>query len=82
MVALLAHAYTMISPAVCADCMGVSADKIGDHMVKLGWTVDAEGGGMLVPAKAVPGADQAKSARATGLEQLQNLTQYVVHLDA
>ena len=60
--------------------MGITTDKIGEHMVGLGWSVEADGG-MLVPAKQEMGTNDGKSARATGLEQLQSLTQYVIQLD-
>ena len=79
MLALLSKAYTLITPAVAAGCMGISPSEIVQYLTSLGW-IESEG--LMIPSTTSAGVNEATRNRAEGMKQLQHLTEYVVHLDA
>jgi hypothetical protein len=76
-IALLSKAYTNIAPAAAAGFTGIPAEQITAAMIEAGW---AEQGGALV---APPLAEIASgAAAASGMAQLQQLTEYIVRIDS
>eukprot|EP00743_Colponemidia_sp_Colp-15_P004326 GILK01004666.1.p1 GENE.GILK01004666.1~~GILK01004666.1.p1 ORF type:complete len:202 (+),score=31.64 GILK01004666.1:58-663(+) len=72
---VLSKAYTTISVADAAACLGISPSTAVQECVQAGWTFDSLTN-TLAPTKEV-----ISKAQKTGQEQLQQLTDYIVHLE-
>ncbi len=75
MLDLISRAYTEISPARAASLLGISEQDALQLAASEGWQLDAAAGVLTVVAKPVD------SRMATSFEQLQQLTEYMVHLE-
>ena len=76
--ALLGKAYTTISPDAATGLTGL-ADVRTELVSGAGWTEEQ---GMLVAPSAGSGASQPAQGQGTaGMQQLQQLTEYIVRLD-
>ena len=76
--ALLGKAYTTISPDAATGLTGL-ADVRMELVSGAGWTEEQ---GMLVAPSAGSGASQPAQGQGTaGMQQLQQLTEYIVRLD-
>lgn len=75
MLELLTRAYTEVTPARAASLLGLAEQDMLQLAQAEGWSYDAAAGMLTVVAKP------AESRVSTSFEQLQQLTEYMVHLE-
>lgn len=71
---LLAKAYSSVSLKQVASELGMSAEQSSSHVGSLGWTVE---GDFCLP----PNCTDEQKTQDAGVEQLAQLTEYVLHLE-
>jgi hypothetical protein len=76
MMQLLAHAYSMLSPAKAASLLGVSEQEAAALAEAVGWRQDMESGMFVTQRPAVT------DVPLDGFDQLTQLAEYVVHLES
>mmetsp|Transcript_23671 Transcript_23671/g.51675 ORF Transcript_23671/g.51675 Transcript_23671/m.51675 type:complete len:203 (-) Transcript_23671:230-838(-) len=74
-IALLSKAYTTISLTDCAVVIGASEDITLKYMEQAGWQIDPATKMLTVRQR------EEEEENQTGYKQLQQLTEYVVHLE-
>ncbi|KAM0940471.1 putative COP9 signalosome, subunit CSN8 protein [Dioscorea sansibarensis] len=72
---LLVSAYSTISVADAAHCLGMSENEATNYALRHGWTLDSSSGMLIVKKPSITKEQKLDSSK------LQRLTEYVFHLE-